>query len=269
MKVLNTTDKNKCNCVLWLRDRLPELPYGLWTLDDKKAIINSSTPVVGSGAMSKDGVWFTRNGKRVFSGHVALVVKVIEDIITIHEANYQSCAVTEREGTMDQLKLVGFFVPEHLINNEETMNKDFVKEVSKICGEDYGDNINDNEQKDAAKKLKKYRENFNSEEFKTVEDKVKRVTKQNETLQKVITDLRETHKKETADLIEEQQKEIDRIKDKCNSELKDGLSYYWNGNKFAQVTITIPKDNETMTNEEYQSIGEKIIAWFKKALNIK
>lgn len=38
---------------------------------------------------------------------------------------------------------------------EETMNKDFVKAVNSLCGEDYGKNINENEQKDAAKKLEK------------------------------------------------------------------------------------------------------------------
>ena len=120
-------------------------------------------------------------------------------------------------------------------NLSTNMNKDFVKEVSKICGEDYGDNINDNEQKDAAKKLKKYRENFNSEEFKAIEDKIKQVIKQNETLQKVITDLRETHKKEIAELIEEQQEEIDIIKSNSNGEIKDGLAYRWDGEKFRLV----------------------------------
>ena len=121
MTILNTTDKNRCNCVLWLRDRLPELPYNLWTLDDKKAIINSSTAVVGAGGMSKDGVWFTRNGKRVFSGHVVLVTKVKDSILTIHEANYQLCTVTERKGTKEQLNLVGFFIPKHLIPNNTKM----------------------------------------------------------------------------------------------------------------------------------------------------
>ncbi|MDH4129292.1 MAG: hypothetical protein OEV44_11085 [Spirochaetota bacterium] len=120
MKILNTTDKNKCNCVLWLRDRLPELPTGLWTLDDKEAIINSQTPVVGSGAMCADGVWFTHEGKKVFSGHVALVTKVKDDLLTIQEANYKSCTITEREGTKDKLKIVGFFVPERLKNMDKT-----------------------------------------------------------------------------------------------------------------------------------------------------
>ena len=36
---------------------------------------------------------------------------------------------------------------------KELMNKDFVKAIEKIVSEDYGDNLNDKEQKDAAKKL--------------------------------------------------------------------------------------------------------------------
>ena len=65
--------------------------------------------------------------------------------------------------------------------------------------------------------------------------KVKEVVKQNETLQKVITDLRETHKKEIADLVEEQQEEIDIIKSNSNGEIKDGLAYRWDGEKFRLV----------------------------------
>jgi len=152
MKIINKTDLYKCNCVLWLRVVLPELPTGLWTLDDKRAIINSSKPVVGSGAMSSDGVWFTHEGKKVFSGHVAFVKKVDKDVITIREANYRSCTVTEREGTMKELKLIGFFVPDRLKTNEETM-KEIKKAVEKIFNIDVGKNINDNEDKKVAEAI--------------------------------------------------------------------------------------------------------------------
>lgn len=40
---------------------------------------------------------------------------------------------------------------------EESMEKEFVKAVSDLTGEDYGSNLNENEQKDAAKKLEKVR----------------------------------------------------------------------------------------------------------------
>lgn len=36
---------------------------------------------------------------------------------------------------------------------EQPMNKDFIKAIEKIVSEDYGDNLNEKEQKDAAKKL--------------------------------------------------------------------------------------------------------------------
>jgi len=44
---------------------------------------------------------------------------------------------------------------------QETMNKDFVQEVALSCGKSkdfFGDNINEKEQQDAAKRLKEYRE---------------------------------------------------------------------------------------------------------------
>ena len=40
---------------------------------------------------------------------------------------------------------------------EESMEKEFVKAISDLVGEDYGSNLNENEQKDAAKKLEKVR----------------------------------------------------------------------------------------------------------------
>lgn len=41
-----------------------------------------------------------------------------------------------------------------VIKEEESMNKEFVKVVSDLAGKDYGDNLNDGEQQDAAKRLK-------------------------------------------------------------------------------------------------------------------
>ena len=165
MKILNSTDKYKCNCVTWLRQRLPSLPYGLWTLKDKETIINSYKPVTGSGAMSKDGVWFTRNGKRVFSGHVALVVKIRGDIITIHEANYSTCKVTEREGTMSQLNIIGFFVPNHLITKPMEKvyraNSELRSATESITGKEYGKMDSDKLQKEAAEDLEEATEKWN------------------------------------------------------------------------------------------------------------
>lgn len=40
-----------------------------------------------------------------------------------------------------------------IVINETKMNKEFVKIVSELCGESYGESLNESEQKDAAKKL--------------------------------------------------------------------------------------------------------------------
>ena len=45
-------------CVLYARRHVPSLPYGLFSANDKKKIINSHTPKAGSAAiMSIGGVW--------------------------------------------------------------------------------------------------------------------------------------------------------------------------------------------------------------------
>lgn len=49
-------------------------------------------------------------------------------------------------------------VIKELITNEAPMNEDFAKAVGEVCGEDWGKNLNDGEQKDAAKKLKEVKE---------------------------------------------------------------------------------------------------------------
>lgn len=100
--VLNETDKNRCNCVLYARSRVPKLPYGLWTLGNKKAIINSHKAKIGSVAIINVGwPW----------GHVAIVTNTIHYKIIIQEANYKSCKITERCGTEEELKILGYFDP--------------------------------------------------------------------------------------------------------------------------------------------------------------
>lgn len=98
----------KCNCVLWVRcARVPRLPYGLNTLQDKKNIINSYTPAVGSVAIMNIGSW----------GHVAYVSAVNKDnrgniiSITVQEANYKACQVGTRTGSPSAMKVVGYYRP--------------------------------------------------------------------------------------------------------------------------------------------------------------
>lgn len=104
-KILNVRENNKCNCVLWVRQRVPSLPFGLWTLKDKKAIINSSKPKKGRVAIIETGE---------APGHVALVIKKGLSHVTILEANYKACQITERHGTQTSLRIVGYFDPKKL-----------------------------------------------------------------------------------------------------------------------------------------------------------
>ncbi|MFA7662630.1 MAG: CHAP domain-containing protein [Patescibacteria group bacterium] len=100
--ILNATDKNRFNCVLWAREKVASLPFGLWTITDKRKIINSNNPKAGSVAIIKTGfIW----------GHVAVVVKVGSNHITIKEANFKYGKITERHGTEKDLKIVGYFKP--------------------------------------------------------------------------------------------------------------------------------------------------------------
>lgn len=72
------------NCVSYARWLQPALPYGLFTLADKKAIINSSKPKKKSVAIINVGNY----------GHVAYVADVDDSgssqSITLYEANYPS-----------------------------------------------------------------------------------------------------------------------------------------------------------------------------------
>ncbi|MCL2146321.1 MAG: S-layer homology domain-containing protein [Synergistaceae bacterium] len=91
----------KSNCVLWARAyKIPELPFGLWTLSDKIAIINEDTASPGCAAIIKTP-----------QGHIAYVEDVQDGIITIIEANWGSSRITRASGTEEELKILGYFNP--------------------------------------------------------------------------------------------------------------------------------------------------------------
>lgn len=99
---LNATDKNRFNCVLWARENVKMLPFGLWTINDKRKIINSNNPKAGDVAIIKTNfIW----------GHVAVVAKVGKNHITIKEANFKTGKITQRHGTEKDLKIIGYFHP--------------------------------------------------------------------------------------------------------------------------------------------------------------
>jgi hypothetical protein len=102
IKVLNATDSQRCNCVKWARKFCPSLPYGLWTIWDKKKIINAKSAKKGRVAIISVGLpW----------GHCAVVVQPGGNHITIREANYRTCKITERHDTAKNLKILGYFTP--------------------------------------------------------------------------------------------------------------------------------------------------------------
>ena len=103
--VLNSTNKFRFNCVLFARSKCPPLPFGLWTLGNKINIINSYTPLVGEVAVMRVGLW----------GHVGIVKTVRGSQITITEANYKFGKITERTGTKEEFRIVGYFCPDNLI----------------------------------------------------------------------------------------------------------------------------------------------------------
>jgi hypothetical protein len=101
-QILNDTDPHKCNCVFYVRARVPKLPFGLWTITDKKKIVNDHTPKIGSVAIMYVGLpW----------GHVGIIKEVTEDHLTIEDANFKTCKITRRHGTSADLMIIGYFNP--------------------------------------------------------------------------------------------------------------------------------------------------------------
>jgi hypothetical protein len=102
------TATNRCNCVLYARCKVPTLPYGLFTYENKVKIINAYSPTVGSVAIMKVGLP---------AGHVSVVTNVTKDkkgtvtSITVNEANYKSCQTTTRSGSPATLKVTGYYKP--------------------------------------------------------------------------------------------------------------------------------------------------------------
>lgn len=94
------TSANCNNCVFYARCRRPSLPYGLTTFAAKKAIITTTTPVAGAVAVINTGDAI---------GHVAYVESVSGSTIVLSEGNWPYGACGSRTGTMQSLKIVGFF----------------------------------------------------------------------------------------------------------------------------------------------------------------
>jgi hypothetical protein len=89
-----------CNCVLYLRSLGYKFPYGLFTLSQKKRIINTQIPKRGAIAIIAEGKY----------GHVGVVKGVSGSTIKILEANYKACRITYRWGTKRELKILGYYL---------------------------------------------------------------------------------------------------------------------------------------------------------------
>ena len=89
------------NCVKYARSKVPSLPYGLWTLANKIAIINTRKAKKGNVAIIRAGAW----------GHVAVVKKVGSRHITIKETNYRYGRKTERHSKEKDLNILGYYSP--------------------------------------------------------------------------------------------------------------------------------------------------------------
>lgn len=90
------------NCVMYARSKVPSLPYGLFTFEQKKRIETNSKPKEGDVAIIRTNQKW---------GHVAVVTYVGKRHITIKESNWWSGYVSERHDTPQALRVHGYFRP--------------------------------------------------------------------------------------------------------------------------------------------------------------
>jgi ElaB/YqjD/DUF883 family membrane-anchored ribosome-binding protein len=96
---------NADNCVLYSRESVPNLPYGLFTIQDKVNAVN----VAGDRDLSKVQVGDALLTSEGEYGHVAVVTGVNGDKITVREANYKPGQVTSgRIIDKSNPKILGF-----------------------------------------------------------------------------------------------------------------------------------------------------------------
>jgi len=102
IKYVSNEKSKYCNCVLYARRKAKEcgveVPYGLWTLWNKKRIINTQKAKKGRVAIMAEGFW----------GHLGMVYRVKGEKIYIVEANYYRCKKSKRRGKRGELKILGY-----------------------------------------------------------------------------------------------------------------------------------------------------------------
>ncbi len=92
------------NCVAYARSQVPSLPSGITYYNEKLAIINTYTPVVGAVAIIP-------SSNSPSYGHVAVVFGINGSQITVRDGNYHPGYITERTGTASELKIQGYWAP--------------------------------------------------------------------------------------------------------------------------------------------------------------
>lgn len=92
--------KNKCNCVLWVRNcRASWLPTGMTYIWEKKSKMN--TDKADKGRVAVMDIYYPY-------GHVGYITKVNGSKITIEEANYKTCAISSRTDKASNMKIAGY-----------------------------------------------------------------------------------------------------------------------------------------------------------------
>lgn len=100
------------NCVLYARQEVPTLPYGLTYYSSKLNIINHRFPRVGSVAV------MPVSGANSAYGHVAVVRNVAVNAngslkVTIQESNFEGCYISSRTINPESINIQGYFDPSY------------------------------------------------------------------------------------------------------------------------------------------------------------
>lgn len=105
-----TTSEQKSNCVAFARYKIPSLPGGLYNLEGKKAIINSSTPKVGCAAIEVIRVNGVPNWNDTV-GHVCYVESINGNQITTLDGGVDGVHIYRCTGTASDLGIIGYYDP--------------------------------------------------------------------------------------------------------------------------------------------------------------
>ena len=175
---------------------------------------------------------------------------------------------TGTERPLNTYPLVSYRLFKNLNTNMEKtyrIKSDLRNELEKLWKDFDHEKASDHEK--MAGKLENY-----MDEAELQATNIKALKEKNKNLQNVITTEKAMHKKEIAslktmhekyisELIEEQQKEIEIINDECCNELKDGLAYRWDGERFVAA---VPLDDGGYKEVNSFSLGKWLIKIFTK-----